>query len=490
MVEAAFDFLDHIKVPHSPTRLLTLASRNYSVHGDLAGYLSPESSLDRTIGLLATGYTNCQSNESSSLESKSRNDVSKPNQNSLIRTSQSSEGVNSKELEINNIEAKYYCSTDEPEPWDLIKLNLQASYICLSAKVNALSSAGPRVVSSPSSDKLAPLAHIDGLSSLGSCDLLTTTTAATTPDISPTEDDSGIGMDRGISTPESERTHQQGQQQLQDNFVLKKENINAIPFGEKYYCDESSHNCCSSGDSLDGCIKPKLASIMETSREDTIDSDDSNHDLTNTRNVQRDLTCKLRASPLVSSDISSKSISSTISLSVSKDIEKKEVSNSSSVNNDNCSNITTNTNILLHKSSVIYSSTGNDDSLLNSSCEDNEIRLQTASVVPESSYQTRPIVTTGSHQTSASSSPHHSNTLQPAASLSTAPHDTNGVASDSLSSIVPSIVKLRGAVDGAVRTARLVHSVHRLQQPTDAIHQTHALQYRRDVCFAQAVRLF
>ena len=38
-----------------------------------------------------------------------------------------------------------------------------------------------------------------------------------------------------------------------------------------------------------------------------------------------------------------------------------------------------------------------------------------------------------------------------------------------------------------MRTARLVHSLHRLQLPIDAVHQTHGLQYRRDVCFARAL---
>jgi hypothetical protein len=57
----------------------------------------------------------------------------------------------------------------------------------------------------------------------------------------------------------------------------------------------------------------------------------------------------------------------------------------------------------------------------------------------------------------------------------------------SVAIVVPSIIKLRGAVDGAVRTARLVHSLHKLQLSTEVVYKTHSLQYRRDVCFAQAV---
>lgn len=54
----------------------------------------------------------------------------------------------------------------------------------------------------------------------------------------------------------------------------------------------------------------------------------------------------------------------------------------------------------------------------------------------------------------------------------------------------PSMKKLRQAMDGLLKTARLIHSVQRLQQDTKKIISTLSIQYRRDVCFSQAVSDF
>ena len=338
VVEAAFDFLDQIKVPQSPSHTLTLASRNYSVHSNLAGYLSPESSLDKTLG----------------------QHVSPPDS--------SNDGLDVRLKEKLNVapihdsgEAKYYCSTDEPEPWDLIKLNLQASFICLSAKVSSLCSASHEAATAAA--KLAPLAQMDGLSetSATSSDLLHN--AALTPDdVSPTEDDSGICMER--VTPEAER---------------------------KQKASETKSPCKGGellGDTSDVLCKPKLASIMETSREDTVDSED-------TDNLQ---------------------LLSTSDSVTSESMCKKDI--------------------------PIATSKASNDSWNQTTCLD---KTKLESELPSSQSV------------------------------------------DDLDGIVPSIIKLRGAVDGAVRTARLVHSLHRLQLTTEAVHQDHALQYRRDVCFSQAL---
>lgn len=51
----------------------------------------------------------------------------------------------------------------------------------------------------------------------------------------------------------------------------------------------------------------------------------------------------------------------------------------------------------------------------------------------------------------------------------------------------PSMKKLRQAMDGLLKTARLMHSVQRLQQETKKITTNLAITYRRDVCFSQAV---
>uniref|UniRef100_A0A6M2DE89 phosphatidylinositol-3,4-bisphosphate 4-phosphatase n=1 Tax=Xenopsylla cheopis TaxID=163159 RepID=A0A6M2DE89_XENCH len=51
----------------------------------------------------------------------------------------------------------------------------------------------------------------------------------------------------------------------------------------------------------------------------------------------------------------------------------------------------------------------------------------------------------------------------------------------------PSMRKLRQAMDGYLKTARLTHSVFRLQQNTRAARKSASLQLRRDICFSQAL---
>ena len=55
------------------------------------------------------------------------------------------------------------------------------------------------------------------------------------------------------------------------------------------------------------------------------------------------------------------------------------------------------------------------------------------------------------------------------------------------SELRPSMKKLRQAMDGLLKTARLMHSVQRLQYDMKKISNHLAIQYRRDVCFSQAV---
>lgn len=58
---------------------------------------------------------------------------------------------------------------------------------------------------------------------------------------------------------------------------------------------------------------------------------------------------------------------------------------------------------------------------------------------------------------------------------------------DWASELRPSMRKLRQAMDGLLKTARLMHSVQRLQQDMKRTSATLATMYRRDVCFSQAV---
>lgn len=58
---------------------------------------------------------------------------------------------------------------------------------------------------------------------------------------------------------------------------------------------------------------------------------------------------------------------------------------------------------------------------------------------------------------------------------------------DWTSELRPSMRKLRQAMDGLLKTARLMHSVQRLHQDSKRMSATLSVMYRRDVCFSQAV---
>lgn len=60
---------------------------------------------------------------------------------------------------------------------------------------------------------------------------------------------------------------------------------------------------------------------------------------------------------------------------------------------------------------------------------------------------------------------------------------------DWASELRPSMKKLRQAMDGLLKTARLIHSVQRLHQDTKKITSNLSIMYRRDVCFSQAVNI-
>lgn len=53
----------------------------------------------------------------------------------------------------------------------------------------------------------------------------------------------------------------------------------------------------------------------------------------------------------------------------------------------------------------------------------------------------------------------------------------------------PSMKKLKQAIDGLLKTARLTHSVFRLQIDEKTTQRICDVQYRRDVCFSQAVSI-
>ena len=58
---------------------------------------------------------------------------------------------------------------------------------------------------------------------------------------------------------------------------------------------------------------------------------------------------------------------------------------------------------------------------------------------------------------------------------------------DWVAELKPSMRKLRQAMDGLLKTARLTHSVFRVQEDPKYALKMSQIQYRRDVCFSQAV---
>lgn len=58
---------------------------------------------------------------------------------------------------------------------------------------------------------------------------------------------------------------------------------------------------------------------------------------------------------------------------------------------------------------------------------------------------------------------------------------------DWTSELRPSMRKLRQAMDGLLKTARLMHSVQRLHQDSKKMTATLSVMYRRDICFSQAL---
>lgn len=61
---------------------------------------------------------------------------------------------------------------------------------------------------------------------------------------------------------------------------------------------------------------------------------------------------------------------------------------------------------------------------------------------------------------------------------------------DWTSELRPSMKKLRQAMDGLLKTARLTHSVFRVQEDPKMAQRACNVRYRRDVCFSQAVSFF
>lgn len=200
LIEEAFEFLDKIRVPHNPPHPLTIASRCAQV--DLIkGYTSPDVALDMELASPVIHDVFDKTDHSH----KILEDFNGEKGNSY--KTRLEEGLS--ELTVNSC----YKSTDEPEPWDLIQLNIKASLICLSSKIkhfsetlasqscrNAIPNCSKdeeeEVVKRPSKGYLETSFDDDFPQSFsGGTKNSHKLVNAVTPDVSPC-DDSGIVIDR------------------------------------------------------------------------------------------------------------------------------------------------------------------------------------------------------------------------------------------------------------------------------------------------------
>ncbi|XP_045108228.1 LOW QUALITY PROTEIN: inositol polyphosphate-4-phosphatase type I A-like [Portunus trituberculatus] len=467
LVEEAFEFLDQIRVPQNPSRILTLATRTYSNY-NISGYLSPETALD--LELMSPDAPNlpvCGNPEHRQGEAE--------------RTISVMKDIDIMDIQENSI----YRPTDEPEPWDLIQLNVQASIMCLSSKIktfcnrmnesrergmsesasgelqnelqskdncgkdttlkdDAASSAGDQTdtarsqVNVTEAQNITPSlvaqtqavistslgsdsSHASGKSMSSSLGVARTnesqrSSCSATPDVSPCEEDSGIGLERVTSEVERTDCISDGGLSVDDErrdelLPLDKTEVKR---GER---EEHAVNSDTRYGTDSGVIKSsKLESIMEQSIEDLGPSLDGD-----VKSIQ------------TSSDDGIQCLESgTLNEKESMTTQRRD---SSASKNVECNGDETNKN---------QNSTGYKDE----------------------NKDKDPAEVTPSHKAKGKSTPEEV---------------------DWVSEVRPSMKKLRQAMDGLMRTARLVHSVFRLQQTPEAAQATHNIKYRRDICFSQAL---
>lgn len=498
LVEEAFEFLDQIRVPQNPSRILTLATRTYSSH-NISGYLSPETALDMELmtpdipnvpilGKSESTYTDREGNEVTVLPSMGMDNM--------------------------DGQSSVYRPTDEPEPWDLIQLNVQASVMCLTSKIKTYcnrmenvsnerklesevtdkdsfselqssvkdkASKSKQKESSPSlenvNERTSPIkkgvsvseaqnispnlaaqsqncisssvgsdsSQVSSRSMSSSLGVSRTnesqrSSCSATPDVSPCEEDSGIGLERVSSEVERTDCISEGglsvdEERREDLLPLDKTDVKR---GEKedYIQTSDSRFLCDSS----SVKSSKLESIMEQSIED----------LGPTLEEPRKENCN---GTLLSEDLEC----SEKDVSVNKDSHIQLIPNDSV-----CDNSRINENVS-DKENVGWS---------NGKEKENEINNKPVNNSSSSDRAEKRETISGTNNSTCVQNIKESHT---------------GEDLDWVGEVRPSMKKLRQAMDGLMRTARLVHSVFRLQQTPDAAQVSHSIKYRRDICFSQAV---
>ncbi|KAG0723460.1 Type II inositol 3,4-bisphosphate 4-phosphatase [Chionoecetes opilio] len=476
LVEEAFEFLDQIRVPQNPSRMLTLATRTYSNY-NISGYLSPETALDLelmspdTPGLPKCGNPEHRQSEERTCSGMKDMDIMDGQENSIYRP------------------------TDEPEPWDLIQLNVQASIMCLTSKLktycsrvnesrekemsesvsgelpnepqsqegdskqqddntiespndgtdatqsqgcvteaqNITSSLAAQTQAMISSSVGSDSSHASGKSmssSLGATrNESQRSSCSATPDESPCEEDSGIGLERVTSEVERTDCISDGglsveEERREELLPLDKTEVKR---GER---DEQVVNSDVRYGSDTSVIKSsKLESIMEQSIEDL--------------------------GPSLEGEGKSNKVSSD---GATLCPENGTVSEKESEMNDR--NLSVNGN---GEQEITHEHNGEEnDNKLNATDETKGEKIESKG--KESSEITSCSEKLQNHKGGSTE------------------EEVDWVAE-----VRPSMKKLRQAMDGLMRTARLVHSVFRLQQTPEAAQQAHNIKYRRDICFSQAL---
>lgn len=477
LVEEAFEFLDQIRVPQNPSRILTLATRSYSNY-NISGYLSPETALDMELMSPDTpSMPMCGNPEHRQGE---------PERTCTIITPKDIDIMDSQENSI-------YRPTDEPEPWDLIQLNVQASIMCLTSKIktycNRMNELGEKGVSDSvgkesqeepvdrvgtsdetkednnlvngSDDRTDPAksqvsvseaqnitsnlaaqtqamvcssvgsdsSHASGKSMSSSLGVARTnesqrSSCSATPDVSPCEEDSGIGLERVTSEVERTDCISDGGLSVDEE---RREELLPLDKTEVKRADKEEHVISDARYSSDsGVIKSsKLESIMEQSIEDL--------------------------GPSLEGESKSGKVSSE---NETQCLESETISEKEPGMNDNSVN-------------------GEEQKTMNQQKQNSEETDKT----PDS-------ITNTNTDESKSNDISETVVYPPKHKGKSTPEEVDWIAE-----VRPSMKKLRQAMDGLMRTARLVHSVFRLQQTPEAAQQAHNIKYRRDICFSQAVSI-
>ncbi|XP_042884545.1 inositol polyphosphate-4-phosphatase type I A-like isoform X3 [Penaeus japonicus] len=474
LVEEAFEFLDQIRVPQNPSRILTLATRCYSSQ-NIAGYLSPETALD--IELMTPDVPTVPIGN---------------RKEGLMGEGAKGQGlvITTKEVDImDSHENSVYRPTDEPEPWDLIQLNVQASVMCLTSKIKSfcgrkanasgqrdLAQEGsireptgdgqqsgrsregevrqkdigagntPAEKSSPSKNRLkvSESQNINSnphstaqsqaviSSSVGSDSSQASgrsssvgasrtnesqrSSCSATPDVSPCEEDSGIGLERVASEVERTDCISEGglsvdEERREDLLPLDKIEVRRPERDEASQNAESRYSC-----DMTSVKSGKLESIMEQSLED---------------------------------------LGSSGEVEAKGESKEKQASTNEGQSGD--------------KPEAVVSECA-EDAGVKDTLDVHKHNLQNIERrgSREESKETQAAVTTNGNHTKESDG-------------------DNQEGLDWVGEVRPSMKKLRQAMDGLMRTARLVHSVFRLQQTPEAAQQAHMIKYRRDICFSQAL---